>query len=377
MDYGYSEPEASVTDVRERAPIDLAQREWHTHPLLKRASVNSSGDRLEWPGSTNEQRAELQDISLWTYEGELFARIGSEINFDLFAESSDDVVLPALNSFPYLDKRRFYIRLTNGGFHVVGAYSAVTIDRRRRYFVWLAGGWAEIGLSGFLFVRDDEETEFSEISPEEFERLFPASSDVTPESQDVREPQSSRHRRDSDIHLVMESDGSLERDAATDRPLSMPTAPVVPHGAIQRSIAIALATISLRGRTDRMGSALIDHAARVSESFDVISDNVRHCAAWLHDVLECSDLTDKDLSDAGLTAEIIDVVRLLTHDAGRTEEEWLQAISSDPDARAVKLAAITDNASPWRLRYLDKETQAEILETLARWREGLSADSTR
>ncbi len=372
MDYEFSHPEAASPATRARAPIDVAQREWSAHPLLKRAIVNSAGDGLDWPGSTNEQRATLSDISLWIYEDEFFARLDSEINLDFFVDSSTDEDAPSHFPFHQPDRQRYYTRVTSGGFHLVGGYSAITLEGRRRYFQWLEGGWAGVGLSGFLSVRDDEETLFSEVAPLEFTYLFPASSAVMAGFQSEGEHQTSRHRLDADPIGVTENYTLGEMSP----PTTGPTAPIVPQGAIQRSVAIALATVALRGRTDRMGSALIDHAARVSESFDVVNDNVRHCAAWLHDVIECSDLSDDDLRDAGLLPEIVSVVRLLTHDPELAEDAWLSAIASDSDARAVKLAAIADNASPWRLRRLDEETQNEILGTLSRLRDALSSDST-
>lgn len=403
-DYELPQSEPVGPNVKARAPINISQQEWPTHTLLRRARVNSAGDGLEWPGATNQQLDTLRDISLGSHEGVFFARLDSQVNFDFFVDNETNEESPAQPPFHEPDKLRFYTRVTNGGFHVVGGFSAITLEGRRRYFQWFPRGWTGIGLVEFLGVRDDSETLFSEVTPAEFEYLFPGSSSVIPEFQNEADRQASRHRRDPEDsgepenyefanqwsaalaqtprHTLASDHNFAEFHEVSDvvDPASHPeqgrTAPAVPQGAVQRSIAVALATVALRGCTDRMGSALIDHAARVSESFDVVNENVQHCATWLHDVLECSDLTDEDLRDAGLTSEIVDVVRVLTHDATLTEEEWLSAICSDPNARAVKLAAIADNASPWRLRHLDETTQSEILSTLARWRDGLTTDLT-
>ncbi|MBX3092747.1 MAG: hypothetical protein KF801_09620, partial [Cryobacterium sp.] len=115
-----------------------------------------------------------------------------------------------------------------------------------------------------------------------------------------------------------------------------------------------------RSDLDLVGSATIDHVARVADSFTASTDLVRHCAAWLHDALERSDLTERDLLEAGLQRDIVDVVSLLTRREGVADDAWLAAIAANADARAVKISAIRDNAAPWRLRRLDPAIRAGI-----------------
>lgn len=374
-----------ITSAQPFPPIDVPQREWPDHPLLKRARLNRAGDRLDWPGNTREQLRVLRNISLWGYEGDLYARVDAEFNFDFFVDAGTDENAPAQPPIHQPDRQRYYTRVTNGGFHIVGAFCAATVDGRRRYFQWLPGGWAELGLSGFLYVRDNAETRFSEVSPTDFSQMYPSASALPVAANDEPnddEPidnesiddgpkrRSSRHRLD----VVAPAEDFAESATAAPHSIPKATAPAVPLGAIQRGISMALATVALRGRKDLLGADLIDHAARVADSFDVVTESVRHCAAWLHDVIECSDLVGSDLLNAGLLPEIVDVVLLLSRDADTAEDEWLLNIAAHPDAHAVKLAAIDDNEAPWRLRMLDSAIHREVRKNLARTRAALSTE---
>lgn len=148
---------------------------------------------------------------------------------------------------------------------------------------------------------------------------------------------------------------------------------VVPNDiATQQGIAVAIATIVHRGDVDFAGASSIDHAARVAESFDPESEPIRYCAAWLHDVLEVGNLSERDLLDAGVSPEIVNIVSLLTRSGSLDEDSWLQEIAGHPDARAVKLRAVADNAAAWRLRRLDTVTRAEVEATCSRARSHLA-----
>ena len=87
---------------------------------------------------------------------------------------------------------------------------------------------------------------------------------------------------------------------------------------------------------------------------------VEHCAAWLHDVIEDSDVTARDLRNAGIWPVVVDVVVLLTRTADVSSEDYYELIRVNPFARAVKLADIADNLAPWRVRHLDRGTQARL-----------------
>ncbi len=375
-------------DTETLPPVDIPQDEWAAHPILRRARLNVMGDGIEWPEATFEQLPQLREISLVVDDGVLCARLAAQFSFDRFVDATTDENGPAQPPGHVADRQRFYTRVTDNGFHVVGVFGAATINGRRRYFQWLTGAWVEIGLSGFLYVRDDLDTHFSEVSASQLEETQPGAVSTA---------------------MHAEEEWMIERLERTFAPASAPVAPVpvapvagtvapapVPEAVVpmpapvpavtpapaaiasaparvQHGIAVALATIAHRGATDFAGAAYIDHPARVAERFDPEHDPVRHCAAWLHDVLESTDLTARDLLDAGILPEIVEVVSLVTRREDLTAAEHLALIAASPDALAVKLAALDDNSAPWRLRRLDQATRARLEQEHAETRAALGA----
>ena len=376
-------PERGSLDTETLPPVDVPQHEWPHHPLLRRARLNIMGDGLEWPDATFEQLPQLREIALVADDGILCARLAARFNFDRFVDSTTPEDGPAQPVGHVPDIQRFYTRVTDNGFHIVGVFSAATIGGRRRYFQWLTGAWVEVGLSGFLYVRDDLDTHFSEVaaarlddaqpgasttpvtvdedwSMERLERTFaPTETAPAPRVDDVVELSSPAAGAPAPLpHPVTEAVSKAMPEAmpeavSVSEPGSTPTS-------VQRGIAVALATVIHRGATDFAGAAYIDHPARVAEHFDPELESVRHCAAWLHDVLELSDLTEHDLLEAGVLPEVVDIVSMLTHLDGPTPVDQLALIAGNPDALAVKLAALDDNAAPWRLRRLDGATRARL-----------------
>ena len=67
--------------------------------------------------------------------------------------------------------------------------------------------------------------------------------------------------------------------------------------------------------------------------------------AWLHDVLEDSDITEDDLRDDGYPEYIIEAVKLLTKPKGSNYLEYISKIKENPLARQVKLADMSANLS--------------------------------
>lgn len=59
--------------------------------------------------------------------------------------------------------------------------------------------------------------------------------------------------------------------------------------------ASAIATIAHRGASDKIGEPYIEHPAAVAAHFDPDGEWLEHSAAWLHDVIEDTDITGDDL----------------------------------------------------------------------------------
>jgi hypothetical protein len=97
---------------------------------------------------------------------------------------------------------------------------------------------------------------------------------------------------------------------------------------------------------DRDGSFHIGHVARVAEA--VPADESHQRVAWLHDVLEDSEMTASDLG-ARLTADELQALVLLTHhDLDEPYENYVARIvdaggAAGRLARAIKEADVLDN----------------------------------
>lgn len=148
-------------------------------------------------------------------------------------------------------------------------------------------------------------------------------------------------------------------------PAASPATParISPSDAVEQvALAKGIAFMAHRGRLDRSGLPFIDHPGRIAERFDAATDPVEAAAAWLHDVIEDTDVTAQELFEAGVRPEIIEVVELLTRTADVSADEYYARIRRDPVARRVKLADIDDNTARWRLRRLDYEVQLRLIE---------------
>lgn len=137
------------------------------------------------------------------------------------------------------------------------------------------------------------------------------------------------------------------------------------------AIARAIAHIAHRGQVDKAGEPYINHPMRVAAAFNGRSDAGRfQTVAWLHDVLEDTDLTRDDLNAAGIRWLTVVEVEKLTRTTGNAAD-YYETIRSSEVARAVKLADIADNMNPIRLAKLDDATIARLTRKYAKAGEAL------
>jgi (p)ppGpp synthase/HD superfamily hydrolase len=102
------------------------------------------------------------------------------------------------------------------------------------------------------------------------------------------------------------------------------------------------------GQVDRIGLPYIFHPYHLATQ---MSDEASICAAFLHDVVEDTEITFDDLIEQGISAEIVEAVRLLTHDETVPYMDYIRNIrdSGNPVAIAVKLADLCHNSDPTRM----------------------------
>lgn len=93
---------------------------------------------------------------------------------------------------------------------------------------------------------------------------------------------------------------------------------------------------------DKGGYPYVFHPFYLATQMD---DEVTTCVALLHDVIE--DHGDKysyeDLKNEGFPEEVLEAVKLLTHDDGVPYMDYVNQIGHNPIARKVKLADLKHN----------------------------------
>lgn len=125
--------------------------------------------------------------------------------------------------------------------------------------------------------------------------------------------------------------------------------------------AMKLAYAAHHGQTDKSGVPYIFHPYHVAEQ---MADEFTTCAALLHDVVEDTSLTFKELEDQ-FPKEVLDALRLLTHEGETDYFEYVRAIKENSIAKAVKLADIAHNSDEPRLTGCRDATEEQI----THWRE--------
>lgn len=120
----------------------------------------------------------------------------------------------------------------------------------------------------------------------------------------------------------------------------------------QIGLCLSLAAEAHAGQLDKAGMPYIGHAVRVALRCET---DLQRCAALLHDVIEDTDTTAGDLRAAGVREEIISTVLVLTHGSGLDYDgymDYIRMVATVPDARAVKMADLSDNMDLKRLGHV-------------------------
>lgn len=111
--------------------------------------------------------------------------------------------------------------------------------------------------------------------------------------------------------------------------------------------ALEIALKAHKGQKDKAGRPYILHPIRLMMAVQTDEEKI---VALLHDVVEDSSMTLKDLENKGFSSEIIDAVGLLTRrGTDESYEERIKKISTNPIAIQVKIADLEDNMNIRRM----------------------------
>ena len=110
-------------------------------------------------------------------------------------------------------------------------------------------------------------------------------------------------------------------------------------------------------QSDKAGQPYIGHVSRVAAR--VSDDHDAETVAWLHDVVEDTDVTLDDLR-AEFPPEVVEAVDAVTYRDDSPRDAYYERIAANPLAKKVKLADIADNSDPVRLAGLDSATRERL-----------------
>lgn len=126
------------------------------------------------------------------------------------------------------------------------------------------------------------------------------------------------------------------------------------------SKAIHIATNAHHGQFDKGGKPYVLHCFRVLNYLDT-DDEELQCVSILHDVVEDTKISFKEIKDAGMSDRVVNAIRLLTKMQGQTYEEYKELVLSSVDAMKVKKADLTDNSDIRRLKGIsDKDIERTV-----------------
>lgn len=108
---------------------------------------------------------------------------------------------------------------------------------------------------------------------------------------------------------------------------------------------------------DKSGMPYVFHPFHLAEQME---DEISTVCALLHDVVEDTSYTLKDLEEMGYPAEVIEVLALLTHDEPVPYMEYVRKIAQNPIARKVKLADLAHNSDLTRLDEVDEKARKRV-----------------
>ena len=110
------------------------------------------------------------------------------------------------------------------------------------------------------------------------------------------------------------------------------------------------------GQTDKSGLPYVFHPYHLAEQMRTEHEV---CVALLHDVMEDTQWTARELVEAGIPEEYVATLRLLTHDDRVPYLDYVRNLAHDPVARKVKMADLRHNSDLTRLNHAPTEADLQ------------------
>ncbi len=116
--------------------------------------------------------------------------------------------------------------------------------------------------------------------------------------------------------------------------------------------AILIATNAHNGQIDKAGMPYILHPLRVMMNVDSMEEKI---VAVLHDVVEDTFITLKDIENTGFSSEVVAALDAITRRDGESYERFIVRVMTNKTACIVKLADLEDNMDLSRLEVVSDD----------------------
>ncbi len=111
--------------------------------------------------------------------------------------------------------------------------------------------------------------------------------------------------------------------------------------------AYAVAKKAHLGQKDKGGNDYIEHPKAVASMMDT---DIEKAVAYLHDVVEDTEISFDDLKEYGFPNQIIEAVKALTKQKNESYDVYIDRVIRDPIAKKVKLADMKHNSDITRIK---------------------------
>ena len=115
-------------------------------------------------------------------------------------------------------------------------------------------------------------------------------------------------------------------------------------------MAMKLCFAAHKDQLDKSGLPYVFHPFHLAEQ---MTDELTTVTALRHGVVEDTPYSLEDLRQMGFPEEVMEALRLLTHDDDTPYLDYVVRLKDNPIARAVKLADLRHNSDMTRLDHVD------------------------
>ena len=111
-------------------------------------------------------------------------------------------------------------------------------------------------------------------------------------------------------------------------------------------LALDIATAAHAGQFDKGGKPYIDHPKKIAQEF---KDTTMYIVALLHDVVEDTGITLKELRGYGFSGAVCAAIDAITKRQSENYNDYLNRVKENNIARAVKIVDLKHNSDLSRI----------------------------